>query len=97
MTFLLYFVLFTFLTLCMLLAFVILIQDSKSMGLGAAFGSDSGDSLFGTSTAQVLKKFTAYVAVVFVIGCLFLSLWTSSIARSHANAIPQAVEQIVEK
>ena len=49
--------LFLFIGLCALLCFVILIQESKSLGLGASFGGDAGDSLFGTSTASVLKKF----------------------------------------
>ena len=59
MTTLFYIFLFLFLGICALLSFVILVQESKSMGLGASFGGDAGDSLFGTSTAVVLKKFTA--------------------------------------
>lgn len=83
MTALFYIVLFLFIALSALLCFIILIQESKSLGLGASFGGDSGDSLFGTSTASVLKKFTAYLAGIFLITCLTLSLWTSSIARSE--------------
>jgi len=89
MTTLFYIFLFLFLGICALLAFVILIQESKSMGLGASFGGDSGDSLFGTSTAAVLKKFTAYLAGIFMIVCLLLSFWSSSISRSHKAPIPQ--------
>lgn len=85
MSALFYIVLFLFVALCALLCFVILIQESKSLGLGASFGGDTGDSLFGTSTATVLKKFTAYLAGIFLITCLILSLWTSSIARSKAQ------------
>ncbi|MCB1115230.1 MAG: preprotein translocase subunit SecG [Chlamydiia bacterium] len=77
-----YIVLFLFLALSALLCFVILIQESKSLGLGASFGGDAGDSLFGTSTATVLKKFTAYLAGIFLVICLVLSLWTSAIGRS---------------
>ena len=62
--------LFVFLGLCGLLCLVILIQESKSLGLGASFGGDSGDSVFGTSTAAVLKKFTAYLAVIFIVSCV---------------------------
>ena len=87
MTAMFYIILFLFVALCALLCFVILIQESKSLGLGASFGGDSGDSLFGTSTASVLKKFTAYLAGIFLITCLILSLWTSSMGRSkpHLN------------
>ncbi len=81
MTAFFYVVLFLFIALSALLCFVILIQESKSLGLGASFGGDSGDSLFGTSTASVLKKFTAYLAGIFLITCLILSLWTSAIGR----------------
>jgi preprotein translocase subunit SecG len=84
MSALFYIVLFLFVALCALLCFVILIQESKSLGLGASFGGDAGDSLFGTSTATILKKFTAYLAGIFLVTCLILSFWTSSIGRAKA-------------
>lgn len=77
-----------FLALCVLLCFVILIQESKSLGLGASFGGDPGDSVFGTSTAQVLKKFTAYLTGIFMISCIVLSLWSSSLGRTKAKIAP---------
>ncbi|MEM8727573.1 MAG: preprotein translocase subunit SecG [Chlamydiota bacterium] len=82
MTALFYIVLSLFVLLCALLCFIILIQESKSLGLGASFGGDNGNSLFGTSTAFVVKKFTAYLAGMFLITCLILSLWTSSMGSS---------------
>ena len=82
MTALFFIVLFLFLLLSVLLCFVILIQEAKSLGLGASFGGDSGDSLFGTSTAEVLKRFTAYLAGAFLIACLCLSLWSSVLGRT---------------
>ena len=84
MTALFYIFLFLFLLLSVLLCFVILIQEAKSLGLGASFGGDNSDSLFGTSTAEVLKKFTAYLAGVFIIGCLVLTLWSSALGRKSA-------------
>lgn len=87
MTILFYIFLFLFLLLSVVLCFVILIQEAKSLGLGASFGGDSGDSLFGTSTAEVLKKFTAYLAGIFLIACLVLSFWSSSLGRRHAAPI----------
>ena len=94
MTFIFYFFLTAFIVLCLLLSFVILIQDSKTMGLGASFGGgDSSDSLFGTSTADVVKKFTSYLAVIFLISCILLSLWTSNIGRKRmAKEMPQVEE-----
>jgi preprotein translocase subunit SecG len=82
-----------FLFLCLLLSGVILMQESKSTGLGASFGGDAGDSLFGTSTADVLKKFTGWLIVIFLSACLLLSLWTSAMGRTRAQSAYNA-EQI---
>lgn len=91
-----YFVLVLFLLLSVVLCFVILMQESKSSGLGASFGGDSGESLFGTSTADVLKKFTAWLSVIFMIGCIVLSLWTNSLSRSKVSSSAPKTE-LIEK
>jgi len=85
MTLLFYILIFLFLLLSVILCFVILIQETKSLGLGASFGGDTSDSLFGTSTAEVLKKFTAVLSGAFLIGCLVLSLWSASLGRKAQN------------
>ena len=95
MTFLFYTFLFLFLLLCVVLCFVILIQESKSLGLGASFGGDNSDSLFGTSTAEVLKRFTGFVAALFLVSSLILSLWSSSLGRADKRSLP-AVEEATE-
>ena len=97
MNVLFYLVLFLFLVLCVVLCFVILIQESKSMGLGTSFGGNSGDSLFGTSTAAVLKKFTAYLSGIFLITCLILSIWTSCIGRNKKGSLNVNIEEMSEK
>lgn len=94
MTALFFVALFIFLILAALLCLVILIQESKSLGLGASFGGDSGDSLFGTSTADVLKKFTAYLAVAFLGLCVLLSFWSASLGRSKNFVPPSQIEDI---
>jgi preprotein translocase subunit SecG len=85
MTFIYFLAIALFLLICVLLCFVILIQESKSTGLGASFGGETTDSLFGTSTADVLKKFTAWLAAIFLASCVVLSLWTASLGRSKAS------------
>lgn len=85
MTVIYYLFLFLFLFACFILCGVILVQESKSSGLGASFGGDTGDSLFGTSTPEVLKKFTAYLVVIFLAGCVILSLWTAALGRAKAT------------
>jgi preprotein translocase subunit SecG len=85
MTAFFYILLIVFLLFCVVLSFAILIQEAKSMGLGASFGGDSGDSLFGTSTAEVLKRFTAYLSGFFLLCCLILSLWSAALGRSTSS------------
>ncbi len=88
MTVVYYLFLFLFLLIAAILCFVILIQESKSSGLGASFGGDTGDSLFGVSTPEVLKKITAYLAVIFLGGCIVLSVWTGAMGRSKTKSGP---------
>jgi preprotein translocase subunit SecG len=92
MTFLFYLFLSLFLLASALLCLVILVQEAKSLGLGASFGGDNSDSLFGTSTAEVLKTFTGYLAAGFLICCLILSLWSGALGRQEAK-LPISVEQ----
>jgi preprotein translocase subunit SecG len=92
MAVLFYILVFFFLILCGILCLVILIQESKSMGLGASFGGDASTSMFGTSTADVLKKFTSIVAAMFLVLCFVLSLWTSALARSGQKAPQVTIE-----
>lgn len=95
MTFLYYASIILFMILCAVLCFVILIQESKSTGLGASFGGEAGDSLFGTSTADVLKKFTAWLAVAFFASCIILSLWTNAMGRANqSQSAPFTMDRI---
>lgn len=93
MTFLYYTTLFLFALLCIVLCLVILVQESKSLGLGASFGGDPGESLFGTSTAAVLKKLTAWLAFVFMVSCVLLSLWTGAMGRNKSQIVPLSIEE----
>ena len=85
-----------FLLLAAVLCLVILVQEAKSLGLGASFGGDTGDSLFGTSTAEVLKRFTAYLAGIFLISCLVLSLWGSSLTRQKSARLSKVETENVQ-
>lgn len=94
MTFLFYTSLMVFLLLCVVLSLVVLIQESKSLGFGASFGGDAGDSLFGTSTAYVLKKMTAWLGFCFLVTCIFLSIWSESISKPVVP-VPYSMEEEV--
>lgn len=94
MTFLYFTTIALFMLLCVFLCSIILIQESKSSGLGASFGGEASESLFGTSTADILKKFTAWLITIFLIACVLLSLWTAALARSKSNAPAFTLEHI---
>lgn len=94
MTFLYFFTIALFMIICLLLCAVILMQESKSSGLGASFGGEARDSMFGTGTADVLKKFTGWLAFVFIVACILLSLWTSALGRTKSNAPAFTMEHI---
>ena len=50
---------------CLLLIGIILLQKSKSEGLGLAFGAGAGESLFGARAGNVLSKATVVLGIVF--------------------------------
>lgn len=68
---------------CLLLIGVILLQQSKSQGLGLAFGGGMGESLFGSRAGNVLTKITIILSIVFLANTTLLGiLYTSSDDRS---------------
>jgi preprotein translocase subunit SecG len=93
MGYIFYFSLGLFLLLCLILCLSILVQESKSLGLGASFGGDPGESFFGTSTAEVLKKFTAWLGVAFLALCILLSIASESISKTEKKSIPYTIEE----
>ena len=92
MTVLFYLSLFIFLFLCIILTIVVLVQESKSLGLGASFGGDAGESIFGTSTADVLKKITAWLGIIFASACIVLSFWSETLAKPESK-VPPTIEE----
>ncbi len=71
-----------FVLLCLILSLLVLVQESKTMGLGASFGGDTTTSFFGASTALVFKKITAYLLGIFIVSCIVLSFWTARLPSS---------------
>jgi preprotein translocase subunit SecG len=64
----------------------VLIQHGKGADVGAAFGSGSAGSLFGSSgSANFLSRSTAVLAAVFFVTSLGLSLLSSS--RVHGTSV----------
>jgi len=53
---------------------LILMQQSKSEGLGLAFGAGMGESLFGSRAGNILTKLTITFAAVFMVNTVLLAL-----------------------
>lgn len=56
-----------------LLIVIILLQRSKSEGLGLAFGSQMGESLFGARAGNVLVKATVWLGIIFLVNTTVLA------------------------
>ena len=77
---------------------LILLQKSKNEGLGLAFGSGGGDSLFGARAGNVLTKATVVIGCVFllntlILGILFAGSSEKSLMDSVKVAQPAPMEQ----
>ena len=59
---------------CLLLIGLILLQRSKSEGLGWAFGAGAGEALFGARAGNVLSKATVILGIVFMVCTLALGV-----------------------
>ncbi|MCP4175638.1 MAG: preprotein translocase subunit SecG, partial [Fuerstiella sp.] len=59
---------------CLMLIGLVLLQKSKSEGLGMAFGAGAGESLFGARAGNVLSKATVVIGIVFMACCLVLGV-----------------------
>ena len=78
---------------------LILLQQSKSEGLGLAFGAGMGESLFGSRAGNILTKLTVIFAAVFMINTVLLALAFSgesaqSLMSGQMGAPPEASRPI---
>lgn len=69
---------------------LVLLQHGKGADMGAAFGSGSAGSLFGSSGASnFLSKSTAVCATIFFVTCLSLTYFT---APRHQSGVMGTVK-----
>ena len=59
---------------CLALIGLILLQKSKSEGLGLAFGGGGNDSLFGARAGNVLTRATIVIGGIFLANTLLLGV-----------------------
>jgi len=66
---------------------LILLQKSKSEGLGLAFGGGGSESLFGARAGNVLTKATVGIGILFLVNTLILGmLFAGSASESLMDA-----------
>ncbi|MGO8678342.1 MAG: preprotein translocase subunit SecG [Limisphaerales bacterium] len=71
---------------CFVLILLILLQlPKKEAGAGLAFGGAASDALFGAGSGTVLTKITKYLATVFFVLAVVLSLMQSCSARRNKS------------
>lgn len=74
---------------------LVLVQHGKGADMGAAFGSGSSGSLFGSSgSANFLSRTTAVLATVFFITSLGLSYLASNKPSAPASIMEGAVQSV---
>jgi preprotein translocase subunit SecG len=71
---------------------LVLLQHGKGADMGAAFGSGSAGSVFGSSgSANFLSRTTAIMAAIFFISSISLTVFTSK-KTDHKGVMTQPVE-----
>ena len=78
-----------------LLVVVILAQKSKDQGLGMAFGSGMGESLFGSRAGNVLTRMTITLAAVFMLTTIVLGVLFARGKSSSGSVMDRAASQPV--
>ena len=72
-TFLRYILVFVEVVCSLLLVGVILVQRTKSQGLGMALGGQMGEALFGARMGNVMTKVTVILGIVFLVNTTLLA------------------------
>lgn len=80
---------------CLMLIGLILLQKSKSEGLGLAFGAGAGESLFGARAGNVLSRATVILGIVFLANSLLLGVLFAQKDKTLMEQIPVSATQPV--
>jgi len=89
-----------FFIVCLLMVLLILMQRPKQEGLGATFGTNVTDQVFGARTTNVLQKGTVYLGTAFFVLSLVLAVLIGKRNTSNSlinrDAKPAAVQAPAE-
>lgn len=87
---------FSYILISVVLILMILLQQGKGSDIGSAFGSGSGNTMFGPSTAiNPLTKITAFLAAAFLI--LSLTITWQSRSVNQEVLLQEQPEEVVEE
>jgi len=81
-----------------LLILVILSQSSKGGALGGAFGGSASTAFTGDQAENILKKWTKYFIMLFVISCLTLAFYIKGLNNmSNDSAVAKELQKELAK
>ncbi len=83
-------------TCCILLVTIILLQKSRSEGLGMAFGASMGESLFGARATNVLTKTTIWLGSIFLVTTTLLAMLYAHRSNRGIEIRGMPIEQPVD-
>jgi preprotein translocase subunit SecG len=84
-----HFVLLFHILFCLAIIALVLLQQGKGADMGAAFGSGSANSMFGSrGPASFLFKLTALCAVLFFVTSISLTVISKANARAENALLP---------
>jgi preprotein translocase subunit SecG len=82
---------------CLFMILLVLMQRPKQEGLGAAFGANTTDQLFGARTTNVLQKGTVYMAVLFFVLTLTLAILMQRKSKINSLAKTDEPAAVIEE
>lgn len=85
-----------FFIVCLLMVLLILMQRPKQEGLGAAFGTNVTDQVFGARTTNVLQRGTVYLATMFFVLALTLAILIGHRNKTNSLVVKSAPAPAVE-
>ncbi len=85
-----------FFIVCLLMVLLILMQRPKQEGLGAAFGANVTDQVFGARTTNVLQRGTVYLASMFFLLSLGLAIAIGHRNKTNSLVVKNAPAPAVE-
>lgn len=82
---------------CFILIAAILLQSGRGGGLSGLFGQGSSQTIFGTRASTFLTRATTAAAIIFLLTCISLTIFSSRKLRSLMSGVkePEVVEEIL--